>query len=170
MRRLAPRLDRQDLAAPSVDAAPGLRLEHVSAAHAGSQVAILHDISLHIGAGERVALIGPSGAGKSTLLAIAARELAPLARRLALARLFLLASDVWLLDEATEALNAQTAVDVLQRLRARSAGRSLLIATHLRREAALADRLLSLRDGRIVGDARRGTPAFEAALAGLRGD
>jgi len=243
MRRLAPRLEG-DVPPPSIDAAPGLRLEHVSAAHAGSHVAILHDISLHIADGERVALIGPSGAGKSTLLAIAARELAPLsggvsapraclftqktelfqdslrdnlrladpsasdaqlwaalqaagledevrafaggldtmlgegglgmsggqARRLALARLFLHASTLWLLDEATEALNARTASDVLQRLATRCEGRSLLIATHLRREAALADRLVSLRDGRIVGDARRGTPAFEAALAGLRGD
>ncbi|MGK5047066.1 amino acid ABC transporter ATP-binding/permease protein [Janthinobacterium sp. GB4P2] len=244
MRRLAPRLDGQDVPPPSVGAAPGLRLEHVSGAHAGSHVAILHDISLHIADGERVALIGPSGAGKSTLLALAARELAPLsgsvsapraclftqktelfqdslrdnlrladpsasdaqlwaalqaaglddevrafaggldtqlgegglglsggqARRLALARLFLHESTLWLLDEATEALNAQAAIDVLQRLRARCDGRSLLIATHLRREAALADRLVSLRDGRIVGDARRGTQAFEAALAGLRGD
>jgi ATP-binding cassette subfamily C protein CydC len=243
MRRLAPRLEG-DVPPPSIDAAPGLRLEQVSAAHAGSHVAILHDISLHIADGERVALIGPSGAGKSTLLALVARELAPLsgsvsapraclftqktelfqdslrdnlrlaapsasdaqlwaalqaagledevrafaggldtmlgegglglsggqARRLALARLFLHASTLWLLDEATEALNARTASDVLQRLAARCEGRSLLIATHLRREAALADRLLSLRDGRIVGDARRGTPAFEAALAGLRGD
>jgi ATP-binding cassette, subfamily C, bacterial CydC len=244
MRRLAPRLDAQEVAALPADSAPGLRLEYVSAAHAGSKVAILHDVSLHIADGERVALIGPSGAGKSTLLAIAARELAPLsgkvsapraclftqktelfqdslrdnlrladpsasdaqlwaalqsagldeevrafaggldtllgegglglsggqARRLALARLFLHESTLWLLDEATEALNAQVAIDVLQRLRARSDGRTLLIATHLRREAALADRLVSLRDGRIVGDAHRGTQAYEAALAGLRGD
>jgi ATP-binding cassette subfamily C protein CydC len=244
MRRLSPRLDGKGVLPPSVDTAPGLRLEHVSAAHAGSQVAILQDISLHIAHGERVALIGPSGAGKSTLLAIAARELAPLsgkvsapraclftqntelfqdslrdnlrladpsasdaqlwaalqsaglddevrafaggldtllgegglglsggqARRLALARLFLHASTLWLLDEATEGLNAQTAGDVLQRLRARCEGRSLLIATHLRREAVLADRLLRIRDGRIVEELRRGTDAFEAALAGLRGD
>ncbi|MDO8050624.1 ATP-binding cassette domain-containing protein [Janthinobacterium sp. SUN211] len=244
MRRLAPRLEQQDVATLPLDAAPGLRLERVSAAHAGSHVAILYDVSLHIAAGERVALIGPSGAGKSTLLALAARELAPLsgkvsapraclftqktelfqdslrdnlrladpaasdaqlwaalqaaglddevralaggldtmlgegglglsggqARRLALARLFLHESTLWLLDEATEALNAGTASDVLQRLRARCEGRSLLIATHLRREAALADRLLRIRDGRIVEELRRGTDGFEAALAGLRGD
>lgn len=91
-------------------------------------------------------------------------------RRLALARLFLHDSALWLLDEATEALNTATANDVLQRLHARSAGRSMLIATHLRREARLADRLLTVRHGRIVGEARRGTPEFDAALALLRPD
>lgn len=91
-------------------------------------------------------------------------------RRLALARLFLHDAPLWLLDEATEALNADTAGDVLRRLREESRGRSLLIATHLRREAQLADRLLTLRHGRIVGDVRRGTPEFDQALRSLRAD
>lgn len=89
-------------------------------------------------------------------------------RRLALARLLLRNVPFWLIDEPTEALDTATAHDVLLRLRAQAAGRTLLIATHLRREAALADRLLVLRAGRIVADLRRGTTAFEAALSALR--
>ena len=91
-------------------------------------------------------------------------------RRLALARLFLHDSTLWLLDEATEALHADIAGDVLRRLGERGKGRTVLIATHLRREAQLADRLVTLRHGRIVGDARRGTPGFETALGTLRAD
>ncbi len=41
-------------------------LEGISAAYDGAPV--LHDIHLHIKAGEKVVIIGPSGAGKSTLL------------------------------------------------------------------------------------------------------
>ena len=92
------------------------------------------------------------------------------ARRLALARLFLHARPLWLLDEATEALDAATARDLLARLRVRAAGHTLLIATHLRREAALADRLLRIEHGRVTQDLRRGTPEFEAALSALRPD
>jgi len=89
-------------------------------------------------------------------------------RRLALARLLLREADFWLLDEPTEALDGATAADVLARLARHASGRTLLVATHLRREAALADRLLVMKDGRIEADLRRGTTAFDAALDTLR--
>lgn len=93
-------------------------------------------------------------------------------RRLALARLLLRDVDVWLLDEPTEALDAATAHDLLQRLdaQAQAQGKTILIATHLQREAALADRLLCLRDGRICADLQRGSPEFDALLHTLRPD
>jgi ATP-binding cassette subfamily C protein CydC len=89
-------------------------------------------------------------------------------RRLALARLLLRRADFWLLDEPTEALDGATAADVLARLALHAKGRTLLVATHLQREAALADRLLVMKDGRIDADMRRGTHGFDAALGALR--
>ncbi|MEB0059818.1 amino acid ABC transporter ATP-binding/permease protein [Variovorax sp. LG9.2] len=91
-------------------------------------------------------------------------------RRLALARLLLRPTDFWLLDEPTEALDTDIARDVLQRLAQHAGPRTVLIATHLRREAALADRLVRMEAGHIVADLRRGTPGFEAALRALRPD
>lgn len=91
-------------------------------------------------------------------------------RRLALARLLLRPVPLWLLDEPTEALDADTAHDVLARLRNEATGRTLLIATHLRREAVLAERLVCLQSGRIVADLRRGSPEFDVALQALRPD
>jgi ATP-binding cassette, subfamily C, bacterial CydC len=91
-------------------------------------------------------------------------------RRLALARLLLRDAPFWLLDEPTEAVDGRTADDVLRRIAARAEGHTLLVATHLRREAALADRLIRIDHGRLVADLHRGTPAFDAALRALRPD
>ena len=91
-------------------------------------------------------------------------------RRLALARLLLRDAPLWLLDEPTEALDAATAREVLGCAARLAEGRALIIATHLRREAGLADRLLVMDHGRLTTGARRGEPAFDALLAGLRPD
>jgi phosphonate transport system ATP-binding protein len=62
-----------------------LELEGVAARHpaarAGSAPA-LKALTLHVGAGEQVAVIGPSGAGKTTLLQVLACALKPLQGRL----------------------------------------------------------------------------------------
>lgn len=89
-------------------------------------------------------------------------------RRLALARLLLRDAGFWLLDEPTEGLDGPTAADVLARLAHHAQGRTVLIATHLRREAELAERLLVMAQGRIVADLRRGTPDYYKALSTLR--
>ncbi|AJD45252.1 cysteine ABC transporter ATP-binding/permease subunit CydC (plasmid) [Rhizobium gallicum bv. gallicum R602sp] len=91
-------------------------------------------------------------------------------RRLALARLFLRDTPLWLLDEATEGLDSATASDVMSRLKDRAYGRSLVIACHARREAAIADQIAVIKDGRITELSRRGEAAFERALERLRPD
>lgn len=91
-------------------------------------------------------------------------------RRLALARLLLRPTPLWLLDEPTDGLDPDTARDVLSRLSREADGRTLVIATHIRREADLADRLIVLDRGRITGAFQRGEDGFSAALAALRPD
>lgn len=91
-------------------------------------------------------------------------------RRLALARLLLADRPVWLLDEPTEALDRATATDVLARLATAAGDRTVIVATHLGREAALADRVLAIAEGRIVADLARGTPAWRDLIASLRAD
>jgi len=92
------------------------------------------------------------------------------ARRLGLARLLLAQQPCWLLDEPTEGLDARTARDVLQRLMARAQAHTVVLCTHLQREARMADRLIWLEGGVIQQQARRGAPAFEALVQRLRPD
>lgn len=91
-------------------------------------------------------------------------------RRLALARLLLRQVPLWLLDEPTEGLDPATARDVLQRLKMQATGCTFLLATHVRREAELADRLVCLQHGRIVADVKRSDADFESVLNSLRPD
>lgn len=92
------------------------------------------------------------------------------ARRLALARLFLRDTPLWLLDEPTEGLDAATAADVIRRLKTNAGQRTFVVATHIRREAEIADRLLILDRGRVTQTLTRTEPGFEEALSRLRPD
>lgn len=91
-------------------------------------------------------------------------------RRLALARLMLSPAPCWLLDEVSEGLDAAIARDVMERLARAARGRTLLLVTHWRREAVIADRIVRMEHGRITGQAVRGTEEFTKALATLRAD
>lgn len=69
-------------AVPDLDESPnpvalpargGLAVRGVTFAYGGSGKPVLDDVSIEIGAGERLALVGPTGAGKSTLAKVIAR-------------------------------------------------------------------------------------------------
>lgn len=127
-------------------------------------LAILEDVGL----GETVAALplglatrlGEGGMGLST----------GQSRRLALARLFLRDTPIWLLDEPTEGLDSATADDVLERLHRRAGSRTLLIVTHVQREAMIADRVIVLNQGAIIEDVYKQDQRFTEILNGLRRD
>jgi ATP-binding cassette, subfamily C, bacterial CydC len=52
---------------------PAIDIRGLSFRYAPDEPWVLRDVDLHIGAGERVAVVGPSGSGKSTLLAVLLR-------------------------------------------------------------------------------------------------
>lgn len=90
------------------------------------------------------------------------------ARRLALARLFLTDVPLWLLDEPTEGLDGATAEDVLERLKARAGSHTLLIATHIRREARICERIIVLNQGALIESVSKGTVRFDEILETMR--
>lgn len=76
MQRIESVLSKQPLAettAPQQPADASITFDHVTFRYENAAKDALHDISLHIAAGEHVAFVGPSGGGKTTLASLAAR-------------------------------------------------------------------------------------------------
>jgi putative ABC transport system ATP-binding protein len=92
-------------------------------------------------------------------------------QRVALARALVNRPALLLADEPTGALDSTATGEVLGLLQELHAeGQAILVVTHDPRVAAAAERLVSMRDGRIVDDTRLdGGVAFPATLADLRG-
>jgi putative ABC transport system ATP-binding protein len=85
-------------------------------------------------------------------------------QRVALARALANTPDILLGDEPTGNLDSAAARDVLGLLRAaRDRGQTLLLVTHDARVAATADRIVTLRDGRVADESEL-APARPVAL------
>lgn len=85
-----------------------------------------------------------------------------------MARLFLTDAPLWFFDEPTEGPDQATAEDVLCRLDEQAKDRTLLIATHIQREARICDRAIVLDQGVLINSMTKGEPSFVEALKSLR--
>ena len=90
-------------------------------------------------------------------------------QRVSIARALMNGGRVILADEPTGALDSQSGEEVMALLRKmHEDGHTIILITHSREVAEAADRLIEIRDGRIVSDrARKPRPSPEAA-AGLQ--
>jgi putative ABC transport system ATP-binding protein len=91
-------------------------------------------------------------------------------QRVAIARALVNEPLVVLADEPTGNLDSAATLEVLRLFgRLHASGQTLVIVTHDERVAATADRIVSMRDGRLVDETRLtgGTRGNLAALAGL---
>jgi putative ABC transport system ATP-binding protein len=82
-------------------------------------------------------------------------------QRVAIARALIGSRSLLLADEPTGTLDSLTAEEIMQVIRGRCAeGAAAIVATHDAAQAAVADRVVFLRDGRVAGEsAHEGTAA-----------
>jgi ATP-binding cassette subfamily C protein CydD len=71
------------------------------------------------------------------------------ARRIAIARAFVRGSRLWVLDEPTAHLDADSELDVVEALRRATQGCTVIIATHSTALAAAAGTVLAIDNGRL---------------------
>jgi ATP-binding cassette subfamily C protein len=76
-------------------------------------------------------------------------------QRIALARALLRRPRLLLLDEATNAIDVAGERALLQRLRGAHPGLTILMIAHREQSLAFCDRIIELREGRLVRDERR---------------
>jgi putative ABC transport system ATP-binding protein len=92
-------------------------------------------------------------------------------QRLAIARALANQPTLLLADEPTGALDSAGGLEVLELFRRLHAdGQAILMVTHDHSVAEAADRIVTMRDGRIVDDAAAATPVAAGQLSGLRAD
>src|SRR5690606_13332215 len=89
-------------------------------------------------------------------------------QRVSIARALMNGGRVILADEPTGALDSQSGEEVMALLRRMNEdGHTVILITHSREVAEAADRLIEIRDGRIIADRNRKPRASGEAAAGL---
>ena len=86
-------------------------------------------------------------------------------QRVAIARALVIDPILLLADEPTGNLDSKTGEEILQLLKetAEQTDRTVVMVTHEARAAAYGERIITLKDGRIVSDLADGAPASESA-------
>ena len=170
----------------------GFVFEDVGFRYPGAERWAVRNLSVHLRAGEVLALVGENGAGKTTLVKLLARLYDPDEGRIlldgvdlsggewqkvALARAYMRDAQLLILDEPTAALDARAEFEVFQRFQDLSESKTAVLISHRFSSVRMADRILVLNEGQVeaVGTheellSQRGRYAelFELQAAGYR--